>query len=497
MNRKGTETESIPPEGDTSYRYCTMTDHRTEDKAKPFRLVKYFALSSFSVIFVGTIVLSLLNSHWTRALQEKKSEEFAVLLVENLNHQIFLQFIIPVALKFGKIQLREQEQFDRMEKIVRSTLHSFNVESVNIYDKNNTISYSFEVDLIGKKDAGGKGYLDALEGKTTSKRLQRGNFWEILLGFPKDTRLVTFAPLRAEKPLSRISGPVLGVVEIVQDLSDEYRLIYRFQIMVILTITVIMGLLFLVLLALVKRGEGIIEQRTMERMKLKEQLSRAKHLSSIGEMVAGVSHEIRNPLGIIRSSAELLKKKMTAVDPSSGAIPDIIVQEANRLNNIITDFLAFARPKNPERNPCRIEEIIERNISFLSAQLDEQGYTIKKRHSKYLPEINADASMLYQAFLNLFINAMQAMPDGGTVSIEILSNDHTVTIFFEDEGLGIPEDLMEQIWNPFFTTKEKGTGLGLGIVKNIIEGHGGSIQIHNRPVSGARVTVKLPVRQED
>ena len=201
--------------------------------------------------------------------------------------------------------------------------------------------------LIGKEDSGGKGYEDALLGKSTSKLIQSGNWFEILLGFPQDSRLITFAPLRAEQPLSRISGPVLGVVEIVQDLTDDYKAIFNFQIRVITTSTVVMGALFLVLLFVVKRGESIIEKRAQERLKLKEQLSRAEHLSSLGEMVAGISHEIRNPLGIIRSSSELLKKKMAGYDPSN-SIPDIIVEESIRLNNIITDFLNFAKPRIPD-----------------------------------------------------------------------------------------------------------------------------------------------------
>lgn len=466
----------------------------SEEKVKPFRLVKYFTLISLIVIFCGTLILSLLNTHWARTMQQKKSEDYARLLIENLNHQVFLQFIIPVALKFGKIQLRNKEQFIRMDKVVRSTLHSFKVDMVNIYDMDNTISYSFDQAVIGKKDAGGKGYQDAVSGKTTSKLLQRGNWVEIFLGFSKDSRLITFAPLLAEQPLSRISGPVLGVVEIVQDLSEDYKAIFDFQKRVIITCTIVMGVLFLVLLFVVKRGEGIIKKRALERLRLKEQLSRAERLSTLGEMVAGISHEIRNPLGIIRSSSELLKKKMASYDPSN-SIPSIIIEESARLNNIITDFLDFAKPRSPNLTLCRIEDVLEKNINFLASQINEEGYIVEKHYDNKLPEITADPEMLYQAFLNILINAMQAMPEGGKIHVEIGSSDNTVTIYFEDEGEGIPEDILEKIWDPFFTTKEKGTGLGLGIVKNIIESHRGSIQVSNRPVCGARVKVEMPVKQ--
>ncbi|MGB5750865.1 MAG: ATP-binding protein [Desulfobacterales bacterium] len=467
-----------------------------EERIKPFRLVKYFTFTGLVVIFLVTIILSVLNTHWVKALQRQKSENYAHSLIENLNHQVFIQVIIPMGVMFGKIQLSTPEQFERMDKVVRSTLHRFKVESLNIYSMNNTIAYSFEPDLIGRKNYGGTGYYQALEGKIKSRLIQRGNFFQISLGFPKEVRLITYAPLRFEPKLASLTGPVLGVVEIVQDLSEDYQTIFNIQILVVITCTVVMGALLVVLIFVVKRGEGIIQKRAMERLRLKERLSKAERLSALGEMAAGISHEIRNPLGIIRSSAELLKKKVSKFDPSN-TIPDIIVEEASRLNNIITGFINFARPRSPVLSPCRIGEVIEKNITYLSMQNEEKGYTINKNYQNSLPEIQADADMLYQSFLNIFINSMQAMPAGGTIDVAISADDNIVTIHFDDEGQGIDGEVLEKIWDPFFTTKEMGTGLGLGIVKNIIESHGGSIQIVNREQRGARVTVELPVERSE
>lgn len=473
----------------------TMTFQSSEEKIKPFRLVKYFTFISLIVIFSGAIILPLLNTHWARTMQREKSEEYALLLIENLNHQIFLQFTIPVVMKYGGIQLREKKQFDLMDKVVRSTLHSFKVEMVNIYDMKETISYSFDKSLIGKKNYGGAAFKKAINGETVSKQVQVGNMIEILLGFPKESRIITFAPYRAEFPLSTLSGPVLGVIEIVQDMSEEYKMIFKFQTDVIITSAIVMSVLFFVLLFVVKRGEGIIQKRTQERLRLEEALSRSKHMSSLGEMVSGISHEIRNPLGIIRSSAELLKKKVASFDPSN-TIPDIIVEESSRLNNIITDFLNFAKPKMPHFAKCQVEEILQKNIKYLSSQTEKQGYSIKKNHDHPLPTIMADFDMLYQAFLNLLINSIQAMPNGGNIYIKIHSTQDAVTIFIDDEGEGVPDNLTDKIWDPFFTTKEKGTGLGLVIVKNIIKAHQGNIELENRSAGGVRAKVKLPENQE-
>ncbi len=471
-----------------------MNEHLIDDKIKPFRLVKYFTVTSLIVIFAGTVVLSILNTHWARAIQRQNSEDYALLILENLNHQVFTQFVLPVVLQHGEIRLRNKEQYERLDKVVRNTLHSFKVEMVNIYDINHIISYSFNRELVGKKNLGGTDYQKAISGQKTSRQVQRGNFWEILLGVPKESRLITFAPLRAERPLSRMSGPVLGVVEIVQDLAEAYQTIFRVQILVVSTGALVMLVLLLVLIFIVKRGEGIIERRALERLRLKEQLSRAEHLSSLGEMVAAVSHEIRNPLGIIRSSSELLKKKVSAFDPKN-TIPDIIIEESSRLNNIITDFLNYARPQSPNLAPCRVEEVLEKNLTHLASQMEQQGYEIHRSYENNLPEIMADATMLYQAFLNILINSIQAIQPGGKIHIDLSSNHEAVIVSFEDEGVGIPGDVMEKIWDPFFTTKETGTGLGLGIVKNIIDLHGGDIQIRNRSDCGTQVVIILPLQQ--
>ena len=464
---------------------------------RPFRLVKFFTFTSLVVMFAATIAIAAFNAHWSTRLLQEKSEEYNRLLVENLNHQIFLRFVIPTVLQEGKIKLRKEKQYRRIDKVVKSTLHSFKVEMVNIYDMENIISYSFDRDRVGTRDAGGVEYEKAKKGKSSTRLIQKGNFFEILLGIPSKTRIVTFAPLKAEKQGGppTLSGPVLGVIEIVQDTSEDYHRVAKLQWLTVATCFFVMGTLFVVLRFVVKHGENILEKRAEERLKLEEKLRKAEHLSAIGEMTAGVSHEIRNPLGIIKSSADLLKKKMArhGIDTN---IPGIIVEESGRLDNIIKDFLDFARPKNPDLLPCRIEDVVEKNLSFLSGRLQESGVFVEKHFQQGLPKILADSDMLYQAFLNILINSFQAMNDTGKISIELFHKTDNVVILFQDTGPGIKEEDLEKIWTPFFTTKDSGTGLGLGVVKNIIDAHGGSIEMTNRETGGVQVKIVLPVKRD-
>lgn len=460
---------------------------------KPFRLVKFFTFTSLVIMFTATIAISTLNAHWVRKILLEKSEEYASLLVENLNHQIISRFMLPVVIRYKEIRLREREQFLLMDKVVRSTLHSFNVEMVTLYDENNIISYSYDQSKIGQKNAGGVQYQKAMKRETTSRLIQQGSFLELLFWFPHETKIITFAPLRAEVMTSpTLAGPVRGVVEIIRDVSDDYKKIFRLQVLIVGSCFIIMGILFMVLRFVVKHGEKILEKKAEERLRLEEKLRQAEHLSAIGEMTAGVSHEIRNPLGIIKSSAQLLKKKMEKLDATT-AIPDIIVEESARLDNIIKDFLNFARPKTPDLHLCRIEEIIKKNIAYLSPQIEDNHIHIVKEISPDLPEILADSSMLHQAFLNIFINAFQSLKENGSLTIQVKYSSGYIVINFIDDGEGIPEEVLKKIWTPFFTTKDTGTGLGLGIVKNMIEAHNGTITITNTQTKGANVEIRLPV----
>jgi signal transduction histidine kinase len=469
-----------------------------DEKIKPFRLVKYFTYSSLVVLFAGALVISVLNTHWSRRLQLDKMETYHQFLVRNLSHQISTQFILPVKLRFGRILLRNPEQFELMDRVVRRAVHSFPVDAVTIYDSQfNIVSYSFDHDLIGRTGIGGEGYHAAIEGQLTSRMVQQGHPIARFLGMPRQIKILTHAPLRLDPAMSGDPGnPVIGVVELTQDLSDEYREIVRFQILVILSISLVMAVLFIVLVFVVKRGEAIIERRAQERITLKERLGRAEHLSRLGEMVATVSHEIRNPLGIIRSSAALLQKKLADPDPGA-ALAGIIHEESGRLDGIITDFLDYARPKPPDLRPIYLQSVLEKSIEFFRPQLRDAGIAVTGTIGPGLPQVSGDAAMLHQTFLNLLINALQAMPAGGTLDCRAVRQGPWVVVTIEDSGPGIAPELLRKVWDPFFTTKEKGTGLGLVIVRNIVEAHGGRIDLANRDGGGLRVTMALPLATQN
>lgn len=226
---------------------------------------------------------------------------------------------------------------------------------------------------------------------------------------------------------------------------------------------------------------------------IEENLRRAEKLSTLGEMAAVLAHEIRNPLGSIRGTAEILRDDYRPGDPKYEFI-DIQIKETERLNRVVEDFLRMARPVPAEMERCRVQDELE-TVALLVAN-DAR----KRRVSLSVVPPGADAVVtgngekLRQAFLNIVINALQATPDGGSVTMSTtISQSGTCEIAFRDTGAGMSPESLEKIFEPFYTTKADGTGLGLAITKKIVEEHGGTILIESAVGQGTVVVIRMPV----
>lgn len=462
---------------------------------KPFQLAKYFSVTSLIVIFSSLLVLSLIISTGAKRVLLKKSEEYAQLVADNLNHQVFFQFTLPVVLKEGHIQLREERQYNQLDTVVKNTIHGFDIEKVVIYDTEGIVTYSTDKKMVGKKEKLGIEYEKALNGQMASKLISNGKtlLGIELPGLAGERKLITYNPMWVEKPFTWRKGKILGVFQITKDISKDYESIAKFQMIIISATLGAVAVIFILLRLIVKRAENILEQRAKEQKELEEQLRQAEQLATLGEMVAGISHEIRNPLGIIRSTAELLEQK--TLDPKMKKFSLLIMEEATRLNAILTEFLDFARPKTVTCSKCNIEEVLERNLQFMEPELKRVGIEVKKVFNTNSRPLKADPDLLYRAFLNIFNNALQAMPNGGQLKIQTYfqkNGNEELKIIITDDGPGIAPEYVQKIFNPFFTTREKGTGLGLAIVANIIESHKGKIQMKSNPGEGTTVEITLP-----
>jgi signal transduction histidine kinase len=226
---------------------------------------------------------------------------------------------------------------------------------------------------------------------------------------------------------------------------------------------------------------------------IEEQLRRAEKLSTLGEMAAVLAHEIRNPLGSIRGTAEILKDDYKPGDPKHEFI-EIQIKETERLNRVVEDFLRMARPQPSDMRPCPVQEELETIVTLVSNDAKVRHIKLILQPSAVPVIITADGEKLRQAFLNIIINALQATPPGGSV---IISTTVFLTalceIRFRDSGPGIDAKMLERIYEPFFTTKPDGTGLGLAITRKIIESHSGTMSVESEAGRGTTVTVRLPM----
>jgi len=228
----------------------------------------------------------------------------------------------------------------------------------------------------------------------------------------------------------------------------------------------------------------------------RRRLESRSRLAAIGEMSAGVAHEIRNPLASMKGAVELLRSKRTDADSSERELLTLIDGEVARLERVVSDFLEYARPAEPTLAPEKIEEIVRRTLELLRTDPSLEEVELVAESAGMIPAVLADAEQVRQLLLNLIRNAAQAMGGRGQVTVETAPGQGEAILRVRDTGPGFAAEALRRAFDPFFTTRSRGSGLGLAIARRIVENHAGRIQIRNRAEGGAEVTITLPLASE-
>jgi len=227
-----------------------------------------------------------------------------------------------------------------------------------------------------------------------------------------------------------------------------------------------------------------------------EDARRSERLAALGQLSAGLAHELRNPLAVIKGSAETLMRKLVSTDPIATEMAGYISSEVNRMNALVTRFLDFARPHKLEKRKEQIPPLIERALKSARDRWPDAKVEVERLFAPDLPKVLLDGDLIERVFTNLVLNAYEAMGSGGgklrVAAVPSSDGKRAVEITFQDSGPGIPAELRGQIFNPFFTTKETGVGLGLSIVSKIVDDHRGCIRLISEPGKGACFQVFLP-----
>ncbi len=225
------------------------------------------------------------------------------------------------------------------------------------------------------------------------------------------------------------------------------------------------------------------------------QLARADQLSTTGEMAASIAHEIKNPVAGLSAALQVFRRKLGESDPGR-EIVDEMLEQVGRINNAVNDLLSYARPTQPEYTQLDLNHTIKKSIALLQPVADQQRVTIVETTEQSSLPIRGDEKLLQQLLWNILLNAIQAMPSGGPVTISTRILGNVVQLEIRDKGKGIPEQELNMIFRPFFTTKHKGTGLGMPISKRIVEQHGGNLLIRSTLGKGTTVLIRLPIGEE-
>jgi two-component system, NtrC family, sensor histidine kinase HydH len=243
-----------------------------------------------------------------------------------------------------------------------------------------------------------------------------------------------------------------------------------------------------------RRSAAVVQAQTEAINAARARLAQSEKLAALGQLAATVAHEVRNPLGVMRSAAQTLGERLPPGHDAAQA-STFIIAEIDRLANVVNSLLAFARPLQVEARAVRVADLFDRALLLAHADLEAKRLRVERHIAAALPPVQGDPDLLSQLLIGLLANAAEATPPGGNIALDAYAADGAVRIDVADSGPGIAPELRSRVFEPFFTTRPRGTGLGLAIAKQIVEAHGGRIEVADA-AAGARFSITLPAARD-
>ncbi|GAX63064.1 signal transduction histidine kinase [Candidatus Scalindua japonica] len=490
----------------------------------------YYSTTSFIVIGIVCFVVGEFFSRIEKNDLIERSEKYAGYIVDHINLEMYEEFFAPTMSKYGYVDLENnRDQFNSLDKVIKSNIYGFNLKKLYLFDRNGQIVYSNIPEHIGYVlEMGDNLQLDSAIRGISASALQEPGM--------KDSKGVIVDKLLLESyyPVYEYNKGIVnrekqtGVMEIYQNMEElDIQISSAHQKAVLIT-GASMGLLFLILLLIIKKASNVIQLKTDQLVeardnleekvdartheikqtfeKLQEtqkRLGRSEKLAGIGTLAAGVAHEINNPLASVASCAEGLMDRIDNVDfktkDDEEVFPDYlktIYDETYRCKAIISKLLDFSRRQVPVFDKVNVNVLVANVVKLIGRQKEREKISVELNYSPEPTIIYGDINQLQQVFLNMILNAFDATADGGKIKITTTRIDNYAKIIFEDAGCGIAPENLDKIFEPFFSTKStgKGTGLGLSICYGIIEEHKGKISVSSNGVGkGTVFTISLPV----
>jgi signal transduction histidine kinase len=520
-----------------------------------FHLMLYYSITSFIVIGIVCFVVGEVFSRTAKNDLIERSENYAEYIVANINHAMYEEVFNSTTNKYEYIDIENnQDQFNELDKIIKSSIYGLNLRKIYLFDMNGQIIYSNISEHRGKVLKKGKNVqLDSALKGTSVSLLQDPVIKDSKGVQTEESLLESYYPIYEYNKGILNKEKQVGVLEIYQNMKDLNTQIAMAHKKAVVITGSSMGLLFLILLMIIKRASGVIrlktgqlveardhlEEKVGERtqeikqtyeslQKTQKRLSRSEKLAGIGTLAAGIAHEINNPLASVASCAEGLMDRVDNVDFKSKDDKEVfsdylktVYDETYRCKAIISKLLDFSRKQVPVFSEVNENALVphyrvippsplvfdEVNVNTLVANVVKL-ICRQKELEKLRIELNydpepvityGDANQLQQVFLNMILNAIDATAGGEKIEITTIRVDNFVQIIIEDTGCGIAPENLDRIFEPFFSTKSpgKGTGLGLSICYGIIEEHKGKILASSNGIGkGTKFTISLPMFNE-
>lgn len=443
-------------------------------RRKPLRLTGWFALLSLVCIGAVSVVSSVLLA---RFLTANLLEHDAATLME------VVQSLADVQDPRAYFLDGDGEHRDRsFEEFLAHVAKLPDVLRTNVYARDQHVLWSSDATLIGRKLGPNKELEEALEGHV---EIESGTIGasdpkpEHLLLKSREPRFVeNYLPVRASR-----DGAVIGVVELYRVPTTLFQAIDRGLRLIWLSALLGGALLYVALYGLVRRADRLLDAQSAR-------LLESETLAVVGEMTGAITHGIRNPLASIRTSAELLQDDAS---PEVRSASHDIIAEVDRLSEWVRQLLTYADQESAALMPVDVASVLRKCLAGFARELQRRRIELAFDTDDALPRATAEPLRLTHVFNSLIANAVEAMPDGGALNVDITAADRYVQVQLRDSGIGVSADELPRIFAPFFTTKRKGLGLGLPLVKRIVTRFGGSVTLTSKQGKGAVVTVLLPI----
>ena len=492
----------------------------------------------FKVIFITSVVLIFaisFNVYWNTALHEGSIERLT-----QEKTKIVAEFI-----EKNVIRAMEKGRHFDIHQILQNFATYRGIWKIHVFRRDGTIVATTYEGELNKKIENVEFYLE--KRYFEKEEAFRNNAGEMV----REAVYYYVNPIHNRPECFQChdkKNQVIGVLVVAESMREMHNMIYRVQvhsiILAIITIaflSFVLGFLFLRVVnvpikklteTMKKAEEGDLNVRVniksrdemgslgenlnimIEKLNVakeeaeqyhQELIQRAHRMASIGELASGIAHEIRNPLAGIQGAIQILAEEFPKGDPRK-QVSDEIQKQIHRLERLVKDLLDFAKPVTRNYLLTDINELVDKVLSFFMIQRGKSvDFKIERNFIPSLPKAMIDPSSMEQAFLNIILNAQKAMPRGGTFTVSTLAlpqrrddgkEVQEVQIVFEDTGIGIPEENLAKIFNPFFSTRSDGTGLGLSITKNIVEQHGGKIDVKSQVNAGTKFIITLPALKQ-